>query len=149
MRASNGTDSWTPASGASCTINGMETASLTAAKCSKTPWSSAFKGTVVRRHHHQHGRAALRRVCTCDRYFGAKVRCGGDDGTRPSMCSRLKVSNISRSSSVKANCSEKLARMQMPSTPCETMQSKTRLIPSKSKVPSSLNGVGAIGKTPV
>ena len=111
---------------------------------------SLQKRTVVRRHHHQHGRANLfGTFCTCDRDVGAKVRCGGDDWHSTIDVLEVKVSRISRSSSVKANCSEKLARMQMPSTPCAIMQSKTRLIPSRSKVPSSLKGVGAIWNTPV
>lgn len=37
----------------------------------------------------------------------------------------------------------------MPSTPCSTMQSSTRRCPSASMSPEGVNGVGAIGNTPV
>src|SRR5206468_2288880 len=39
--------------------------------------------------------------------------------------------------------------MQIPSTPCASMQSSTRRCPSRSSSPDSVNGVGAIGNIPV
>ena len=70
-------------------------------------------------------------------------------GTRPAACSRQSRVRTLRSSSDSRNCSEKLARMQMPSTPWSTMQSMTRFMPSRSRAPSSAKGVGATGQMPV
>ena len=69
-------------------------------------------------------------------------------GTRPAACSRQSRVSTARSASESRNCSEKLARMQMPSTLWSTMQSITRFMPSRSSAPSSVNGVGATGQMP-
>ena len=54
----------------------------------------------------------------------------------------------SRSASDSENCSEKLARMQTPSTPASIMKSRQRFWLSMSSVPSSWKVVGTTGKMP-
>jgi hypothetical protein len=69
-------------------------------------------------------------------------------GTRPATCSSTACMTCSRSSSVSTNCSDQLARMQMPVEPASIMKSVQRFWPSRSSVPSSWNTVGATGNTP-
>ncbi|GJE53124.1 hypothetical protein GOFOIKOB_6200 [Methylobacterium tardum] len=47
-------------------------------------------------------------------------------GTRPATCSSTACITVSRSSSVRTNCSEKLARMHRPSLPAAIMKSIAR-----------------------
>ncbi len=69
-------------------------------------------------------------------------------GTRPATCSSTQRMTRSRSSSDRANCSEKLARMQSPCEPASIMKSTQRRCPSRSSAPFAWNTVGATGKTP-
>ena len=69
-------------------------------------------------------------------------------GTRPATCSMIVRASCSRSSSDSTNCSEKLARMQMPCEPASIMKSMQRFWLSRSSSPDSVKVVGATGKTP-
>jgi len=69
-------------------------------------------------------------------------------GTRPATCFSTASITRSRSASVSTNCSEKLARMQMPLEPASIMKSMQRRWPSRSSSPRSSKMVGATGKTP-
>jgi hypothetical protein len=54
----------------------------------------------------------------------------------------------SRSLSVSTNCSDQLARVQMPADPESIMKSVARPCPSRSTLPASSKMVSAIGNTP-
>ena len=69
-------------------------------------------------------------------------------GTRPATCSSTQCMTRSRSSSVSTNCSDQLARMQMPCEPASIMKSVQRFWPSRSRLPLSSKTVGATGNTP-
>ncbi|MCY1305325.1 hypothetical protein D9M70_551210 [compost metagenome] len=69
-------------------------------------------------------------------------------GTRPATYSRMVRVRISRSSSDSTNCSEKLARMQRPSTPESIMKSTARFWLGRSSSPDSEKVVGTTGNMP-
>jgi hypothetical protein len=69
-------------------------------------------------------------------------------GTRPATWRRTASAIRSRSSSLSANCSEKLARMHRPSEPASIMKSTQRSWLARSRSPESVRVVGTTGKTP-
>src|SRR6185437_9476715 len=69
-------------------------------------------------------------------------------GTRPATCSSTTCISVLRSSSERANCSEKFARMHRPFEPASIMKSMQRFWPSRSSRPASSKMVGATGNTP-
>ena len=104
----------------------------------------AEQRAVVGRHHHHHGRAEVGRLARAGLGDGGREVRDRDDDRHPARRrARGRAGSATfRSSSESRNCSEKLARMQMPSTPWSTMQSMTRFMPSRSRAPVVGEGGG-------
>src|SRR6185295_16819417 len=150
MRASSGALSTVPLTGASWIMIGIDSASDRRWKYSTiapsgtrivAPWYGGITITIA-----APSACARRERSIVNRELKCVVVT--ITGTRPATCSMIVRASNSRSSSASTNCSEKLARMQMPCEPASIMKSMQRFWLARSSAPSSVKVVGATGKTP-